>query len=167
MYKNIVYIILSVILCALQTTFLEIFGVRPNFMLILTVCAAVMHGGTGGGFVGFLCGTLLDCTGTGSMGANAFLLMYIGIVAGNFCNKHFNTQNIVVMSAVFVADIIYNLLYYFFGFYIWGEGNLLYVLWRIILVESIYSTLLSFMVLKLLFLFRMNGEKKKVQFVKW
>ena len=167
MYKNVVYIVLAIILCALQTSFLRIFGVVPNFMLILTVCAAVIHGGIGGGFAGFLCGLLADCTGAGNFGANAFLMMHTGIILGMFCNKHFNAQNIVVVSAVFVTDIIYNVVFYFFAFYIWGKGGMLFSLWRVILPESIYSAVMSLLVLKILFLFRMNAEKKKVQFVKW
>ena len=162
--KGAIYAILAVLFCALQTTvfeYLPFFSVRPNLLLGLVVCAALIGGAAEGGMVGFLCGILADVMGYGAFGVNTLMMMYTGVLLGISSRNFYRIRNVVAFSFAFVMNFIYSFLFYFFTYYIWGQGGFWLAIGRKILPESLYTAALSVLIILILrFANRRLSEKE-------
>ena len=139
--RAVYYTIAIIILGVLQTTVCANIGTKPLLLLAFAVCIGVTRGTVEGGAVGFASGLLFDLLGTGAKGLNALLFMYIGILAGYYCNNFFKDRATVALLFVAVAGVVYAFMYYLVSFYIWGEIQVLGVFRRIILPEVIYTVI--------------------------
>lgn len=108
--RIILYTILIFILVTTQVTFLnfiEIFGVRPNLIIILIVSIALLDGRNAGAAVGFFAGLCLDAVVGVALGYQALIGMLLGILLGNI-NKRFFKENIFVMViCTFISTVLY------------------------------------------------------------
>ena len=144
--KAVVYTISIILLTALQTTlvnYLQIFGIKPNLLFVFVVCIALFGGSIEGGMVGLLCGVIIDVIGHGAFGINSLAYLYIGVIVGYLCINFFRGGVIVAIGFVFGTSIVCGLLYYTFTYFMWGDTNLLLVLLRKIIPETIYNTVIT------------------------
>ena len=152
--RAVIYTISVILLTALQTTLincLQIFGVKPNLLLVFVVCVALLGGSIEGGMVGLLCGVIADVVGHGAFGINSLAYLYVGVVVGYLCINFFRGGAIVAIGFVFGTSIVCGLLYYAFTYLMWGDTNLFLVLLRRIIPETIYNTAIT---LPIYFLFK-------------
>jgi len=108
--RIIIYTILIFIFVTVQVTFLnftDVFGVKPNLIIILIVSVALLEGRNHGGTVGFFAGICMDSVVGIALGYQALLGMLLGILLGNI-NKRFFKENIFVMvTCTFISTIIF------------------------------------------------------------
>jgi len=144
--RTVVYTISVILLTALQSTlinYIQIFGIKPNLLLIFVVCVALFGGSIEGGMVGLFCGVVADIIGHGAFGVNSLAYLYIGVIVGYLAITFFRGGAIVAIGFVFCTSIICGLLYYTFTYFMWGDTNLFLALFRKIIPESIYTTAIT------------------------
>ncbi len=138
--------IFAILLCAWQTTVfdkIDFFGTRPNLLLAFTVCVALLYGSVEGGGIGLLCGVMTDVMGYGAFGINSLMLMYIGIGVGLVSKRFYRIEGIVAFAFSFASTFTYGIVYFFFAFFIWGNGSMWFAFSRRILPESIYTSFMA------------------------
>ena len=109
-------ICLLLLLCfVLQTTvadWLSIFGIAPDFVVILVVAVAIKNGPAAGTFIGFLCGFTQDVYAPVEwLGANSIAFTVLGFAVGQL-EERFLTLNLPAKVGVLgfgflVCDMIY------------------------------------------------------------
>jgi len=108
--RVILYAILIFIFVTVQVTFLnfiDIFGVKPNLIIILIVSISLLEGRKYGSAVGFFAGLCLDSVAGIALGYQTLIGMLLGILLGNI-NKRFFKENILVMLiCTFISTILY------------------------------------------------------------
>ncbi|MDR2811988.1 MAG: rod shape-determining protein MreD [Endomicrobium sp.] len=119
MKKFITYFLIYIIFCPLQFFFgkyINIYGVFPNFILILIVYLGLTKGVVSAEIAGFLFGLTWDVFSTDIFGMRTVIFTIIGYLTG-IMNRHFDkdsplTKIVIVLSA--------NLIYWFgFSFIYW------------------------------------------------
>jgi len=115
MLKLFIYVFLFFIASLLQTVIaprIEILGVQPSFLLILTVMVAFRHGGLAGCLIGFISGLFCDVYApTEWLGAFSLAYCTVGFVVGqineSFIDLNLLLQIVVLALSNFLKDVIY------------------------------------------------------------
>ena len=126
------------------------FGARANLMMALVVCVALTRGSFVGGAIGLLCGLITDVMGYGTFGVNSILMLYTGVCIGFFSFKFYRIRGIVAVIFSIFAVFTYNLIYYFFVYYIWGKGGMWFAITKIIIPECLYTAVIAVPLQKLI-----------------
>ncbi len=108
--RIILYTILIFILVTTQVTFLnfiEIFGVRPNLIIILIVSIALLEGRNHGAAVGFFAGLCMDAVVGVALGYQALIGMLLGVLLGNINKRFFKENMIVMIICTFISTFLY------------------------------------------------------------
>jgi len=114
-FKFFIYAFLFFIAALLQTVIaprIEVLGVQPSFLLILTAMVAFRHGGLAGCLMGFVSGLFCDVYAPIEwLGAYSLAYCVVGFIVGQI-NESFIDLNLflqIVMLALvnFLKDIIY------------------------------------------------------------
>lgn len=161
--RGVFYTILAVLFCALQTTIfgaVNLFGVRPNLLMALFVCVALLRGCFEGGAVGLLCGLLTDVMGYGTFGVNSLMFLYMGAGLGLLNGKFYRVRGVVAVFSAFAASFTYSFFYYFFAYFVWGNGGMWFALSHKILPESVYTAVAAIPVLFILIV--MNKRLREI-----
>jgi len=108
--KLLIYSLVLYVVLILQSTvvnYFEIFGVKPNIVLVFIICVAMIRGGNEAAIVGLVAGLLQDILSAKTLGGYAFLGFLVGAILGGY-NKRFYRENIF-MSVVFtfITTIVY------------------------------------------------------------
>lgn len=85
MLQPLVFLLLVPVLLILQSTafsYIAIYGIKPDFLLILVILNGFLRGTREGAFLGFLAGVIQDMTYGGYFGLNALTKMAAGYLAG-------------------------------------------------------------------------------------
>lgn len=138
----------------LQTTLfkhLQLAGVVPNMLLILTVSTSYVRGQKDGLITGFLCGLLSDMLFGNLIGLHALMYMIIGYIAGYTYNVYLRNYFFILLI-IGISDLFYGFMYYVFEFLTRGRFNILYYLRHIILPEMIYTMLIAVVFFKIFLL---------------
>ena len=111
MKRVIILGILITICFVLQTAlfpFLEIAGIAPDLMLILTVSFGLMRGRKEGMLVGFFCGFLYDVYFGYAIGPFMILYMILGYCNGFFHRLYLVEDVLLPIIIILVDDLIFN-----------------------------------------------------------
>lgn len=160
--RYITYIVLILINFILQTTlfnYIEIIGINPNTMLILTISIAFMRGEVEGGLVGFLSGLLVDSFFGQVLGLNAFIGLVVGFLCGKIFNEFYKDSIMIPFFLTFVFDLFYGFLFFFFNVFLRGYPNIFPFLKTTILPEAVYTSLISILIYPILFIINKKLEK--------
>lgn len=145
--KQLISAIVFFILIVIQTTWdgvLSIYGVVPNFMLTYTILYSFGQTPVKAGFLGAVCGLVFDMSSNGIIGFNALLVMYIAVIANHITNK-FYCENIIVSAIlVFALSLAYSIFKLTASVFLIDSLSFWYVLCRYVLLECLYSALLTF-----------------------
>lgn len=146
--KQIVGAVLAVFVCfILQTTVfsrLELAGVSPNLMLMLTSFYGFMWGQREGTLVGFFCGLLLDIFFGQYFGMYALIYMTIGFVNGLFRRFFYGDDVKLPLLFVGISDLLYGFIVYGALFLPRGKSEPLSYFMAIMMPEMLYTLILSF-----------------------
>ena len=145
--KFIFYFLWVIALAVIQTTMLrpiQIFGVQPNLFVIFVVCAAILSSSAPeSAIMGFVLGFLFDFLIGRTPGVSMLLLMYAGVLNGMLYKRILTGKYFGIITTVFVTSLLYSFLYYSMHFAMWGMGNFGYAFLRVMLVETVYNTIIA------------------------
>lgn len=163
--KRCITIGIIIIICfLLQSTvfhFVELAGVVPNLLLIVTMSFGLMRGRKEGLLVGFFCGLLVDIFFGSFLGPYAFIYMTMGYANGFFHRIYYVEDVLLPMLMITLNDFIYNVIIYILFFMLRNKLNFGGYLIRIIIPEMIYTILITLFFYKILV--RINLRLKKVK----
>ncbi len=163
--KRCITIGIIIVICFLcQSTvfhFLELSGVVPNLLLIVTMSFGLMRGRREGLLVGFFSGLLIDIFFGSVLGPYAFIYMSLGYVNGFFHRIYYVEDVLLPMIMITLNDFIYNIIIYVVYFLLRNRLDFIYYLRTVILPEMIYTILITLFFYKILV--RINLRLKKVK----
>ena len=125
-------------------------GIVPNVLIICTVSMGMICGKKEGCILGFIFGILMDALYSIYFGIYAFILALMGYAAGNLKQIFYEEDMTIPIVLIGVADFIYGIAIYIFGFFSRGRSNFLFYLRKIILPEVFYTLILAIFLYRLI-----------------
>jgi len=125
-------------------------GVKPDLLLILTVCTGCLSGERAGLGTGFICGLVWDIYASPVIGMQAFILALTGYMSGK-CKQFLYDEGIwmpVVLTAA--GDLLCGVWNYVLFFVLQGRQALLVSMMNIVFPEMLYTSLICVPVYPLL-----------------
>ncbi len=156
-----ILIIISFVLQSALFPFIEVAGVTPNLLLILTVSFGLMRGRKEGMLVGFFCGLLYDLFFGYAIGPYMLIYMVIGYCNG-FFHRFYLVEDVLLPIIIIVADdFIFNFATYVVFFVMRNRLNFSKYIKDIMLPDMIYTALLTLVVFK--FFVFVNKKLKQIE----
>ena len=163
--KRCITIGIIIVICfLLQSTlfhYLELAGVVPNLLLIVTMSFGLMRGRREGLLVGFFSGLLIDIFFGNVLGPYAFIYMTLGYGNGFFHRIYYVEDVLLPMIMISINDFLYNISVYFVFFMLRNKLDFSVYLFRIIFPEMIYTIIITLFLYKILV--RINLRLKRVK----
>lgn len=163
--KRIVTIAILIVLCfVLQTSVfsrLELAGVTPNLLLILTASFGFMRGKKEGMAVGFFCGLLMDVFTGNYIGLYTLLYVYLGFFNGMFRKIFYGDDLKLPLFLIGATDLIYGFIVYLFLFVMYQKKNISFYFFNLMLPEMIYTVLVAIFLYYLILKVNQWLEKSK------
>ena len=153
MKRSITIGIIIVVCFLLQSTvfhFLELAGVVPNLLLIVTMSFGLMRGRREGLLVGFFSGLLIDIFFGSILGPYAFIYMTLGYGNGFFHRIYYVEDVLLPMTMITLNDLIYNVIVYIVFFLMRNRLDFPTYFVDVILPEMIYTILITLFFYKIL-----------------
>ena len=122
---------------------INIGGIVPNLMVILTACFGFMEGELAGLLVGFGCGMLTDVFFGSFSGFYALIYMYLGYMNGKFCNIFYPEDVKLPLALIISTDLLYGLSCYVFLFLLRGRFNMGFYFGHVIVPEVIMTMIMT------------------------
>ena len=164
MKRSITIGIIIVVCFLLQSTvfhFLELAGVVPNLLLIVTMSFGLMRGRREGRLVGFFSGLLIDKFFGSILGPYAFIYMTLGYGNGFFHRIYYVEDVLLPMTMITLNDLIYNVIVYIVFFLMRNRLDFPTYFIDVVLPEMIYTILITLFFYKILA--RINLRLKRVK----
>lgn len=146
-----VIVILAFILQNTVFATLSMNGVKPNLLLIITVFFGFAAGLNNGMFTGFFCGLLCDIFFGSYIGVYSFIFMLLGGLGGIMSKVFYQDDVIFPYLTIALTDGMFGFIYYVFMFMVRGRFMFGDYFKSIILPEILYTLILSFFLLPLLY----------------
>lgn len=162
---SVLVCIFFIIICFLLqcTVFpsLNLGGIIPNLMIVVTASYGFMRGRKSGLLTGFFSGLLMDIFFGSTLGFYALVYMYIGYLNGVF-RKMFYPEDIKLPIALIVgSDFLYNIVIYILTFFLKGRFQFSYYFLNIIVPEMVYTIIVTCVLYPLLLLVESRLERKE------
>lgn len=161
--KLTVFLIISTCFI-LQCTLFQAFSfasISPNLLIVAVSSFGFMRGRKEGMWIGFFSGLLLDLFFGSVIGFYALVYAYIGYVNGFFRKRFFPDDIKLPLILIAASDLSYNMLVYFFLFFLRGRFRFGYYFLHIMLPELVYTILVT-IVLYFLIL-RINQKLESIE----
>jgi rod shape-determining protein MreD len=152
--KLILYPLIAVILCLTQISlinFIEIGGLTPNLLIILTVWITISEGQFIGLFAGFGIGLLFDIFSLDVIGTNALAQTVAAFISGWFYKvgkENLILGNFRFILIVFLGAFVHNIIYFFLYLKV-SELNFINFFLKYGIATSFYTTVFSVIVVLL------------------
>lgn len=163
--KRCITIGIIIVICfLLQCTvfhYIELAGVVPNLLLIVTMSFGLMRGRREGLLVGFFSGLLIDIFFGSVLGPYAFIYMTLGYGNGFFHRIYYVEDVLLPMIMISLNDFIYNIIIYVVFFLMRNRLDFFGYLKDVMLPEMIYTILITLFFYKILV--RINLRLKRVK----
>ena len=163
--KRCITIGIIIVICfLLQSTvfhYLELAGVVPNLLLIVTMSFGLMRGRREGLLVGFFSGLLVDIFFGTALGPYAFIYMTLGYGNGFFHRIYYVEDVLLPMIMISLNELIYNLIVYGVFFLMRNRLDFPTYFVNVVLPEMIYTILITLFFYKILV--RINLRLKRVK----
>lgn len=145
--KQVIVVLALIVVCYLmQTTIfphLELAGVVPNFLVILTTSFGLMRGTKYGMGVGFTCGLVVDFFSGSLFGIYILIYLYIGFLSGLFKKLFYGDDLKLPLALIGTCDIVYGLIIYGIWFLVRKQFAFGYYFIHVIMPEAVYTVLVS------------------------
>lgn len=123
-------------------TRLDLGGITPNLLIVLTASFGVMRGEKEGMFIGFICGLLMDIFFSEYMGLYSLVYLYIGFFNGKFKKIFYPDDIKLPIFLIIFSDLIYGLMCYI-SFLLRGKFHFGYYFLHIVLPEIVYTIIIT------------------------
>lgn len=130
-----------------EITFL---GISPNLFLVVTCGISFLFGSTTGGVCGLVFGLLQDMNIGRMIGLNGFLFMHIGIIMGQFNKRFFKDNYVVAVIFIILSTMVYELIVYILGAFIYSQDIMLGTLAVKILIRAFLNAITGIIVYPIL-----------------
>lgn len=140
------YVLLFVVFI-LQTTLVQkaaIFSVSPSLLLVLVICFSLINEPVPSATFAVVSGFLLDISFGRVLGFNALLMMYLALGISYVGQDFFRETSRSASFLVILCTIVYETFFSVFNFAIFGESSFWYVLVRVVTVEALYNSIVTF-----------------------
>ena len=150
------FITTAVILLAaylLQSTVfphLELAGIKPNLLLIVTAAFGFMRGPKEGMWIGLAAGLLLDVQCGDIIGFYGLIYLLVGALNGLFEQLFFDEDIKLPLFLITLSEFLYGIVIYFLMFLLKSDFKSPYYLGRIIVPELIYTIMVTLIVYPLI-----------------
>lgn len=134
----VILIVAYLLQCTLFSK-LQLGGIKPNLILIVTAAFGFMRGQREGMLVGFFGGLMVDIQFGDIIGFYALIYLAVGFVNGLFEQLYFDEDIKLPLFLIAGSEFIYGIVIYFLMFLMRSDFNFLYYLNQIILPELIYT----------------------------
>ena len=134
-------------------------GIVPNILIICTVSMGMIRGKKEGCIIGFVFGILMDALYSVYFGIYALILALMGYAAGNLKQIFYEEDMTLPILLIGLADFIYGIATYIFGFFSRGRTNFLFYLRKIILPEMFYTLILAIFIYRLIIFINKKIDK--------
>ena len=154
MLRVLILSLIAITNFVLQSTlfsYIAIGGIKPNTAIILTVSYAILRGDIEGAIFGFAMGFLQDVFFGNVLGLYALLGALVGFICGKPFKDFFTENYLLPVVLVFASMLAYEFVFYIFSFLIYGRTDFLYYFKRIILSETVYTTVLSLVIYRVVY----------------
>ena len=146
--KRRVLVLASLIyaVCLLQSTlteYIEIAGIRPNLLIVTAVCVALCRKEMESAFMGLLFGLGLDILIGRVLGWYAICLFLVCFCIGTVNSKLYKEKFLIPMFFVFFSTVAVQMAYYFINYFLKGYQDMVFVVTRLVLPESLYNAVLA------------------------
>ncbi len=131
---------------------LEMAGIIPNLLLVVTVSFGYLKGRKAGIIVGFLCGMLLDIFIGTYFGMNALILMYIGYLNGTVRLFYFGEDVKFPLFIISLSDLLYGSFVFAVMFLMRERSDFYFYLEHVIIPEAVYTVIVGIIVYYLIYL---------------
>ena len=136
-------ILLNFILESTLFQYTRIFGVKPDFTIILITSYAIMQGSAAGSFIGLASGLLQDLFFGSAMGVNGLSYMLTGYLIGQSNEKVFKDSFVPSIIFNIGAVFVYQHLFFLITYFSKNNISYIYALINIMIPQSIYNAILG------------------------
>lgn len=126
--------------------YMAIYGVTPNFIMLVVVTLALTSGPTEGAVAGFAGGLLFDLIGTGPVGAMALVLCVTGYLAGLLHAQMFAEGWLLPMTVLAIASLSAEIAYGLMLILLGDGGPFWSSFFARMLPGAVYNTALALLV---------------------
>ncbi len=148
-------VVLDVILESTLFQYTRIFGIKPDFTLMIIVAYGIMRGSSYGAFIGLGAGILLDLLYGRAIGINALAYMATGYVIGQVHENVFKDSFIPAVVFNFLAIILFQhafiMLAYFSNNFPSTDISYVNMLLQNILPQAVYNAVIGFVAYRLIY----------------
>ncbi len=128
---------------------MSIWGVKPDFLMAMTVCVALLEGPVVGALFGFTSGFLSDIFSTALLGVTALAKTALGFVVGIFSSRVISRSVLWPALLCFVASIFHEIIKFLTWKIVGAEGMPPFMFWSVLWLAT-YNGLLVLAVYPLL-----------------
>ena len=149
MKRKVVTFLLIIACFLIQSTVWPLlpFGtVTPNFLMVLTVSFALMHGSRSGVLTGFVSGLLVDIMYGSLIGMNALLFMLAGYLTGKVYQVFFDDDIKAPLLLVGISQFCYGIIYYIIQFIFGTRHEFGAYMLKAFLPELIYTLIITVLI---------------------
>lgn len=132
--------------CLLQSTvfeYIEIYGIRPNLLLIVAISVALLRSDLEAAFVGLACGLAMDILVGRALGWYGLSFFLVNFLVAQANPKLYKENPLIPAFFVFTSTIAIETLYYIITYFLKGYKDFVFVITKLILPESLYNAILS------------------------
>ena len=122
---------------------LELAGIKPNLLIIITASFGFMRGSREGMLVGFVSGLLADIQFGDMIGFYALIYLLVGFINGLFQRLYFDEDIKLPLFLISISEFLYGIIVYFLTYLLRSDFNFLLFLNKIILPELIYTIVIT------------------------
>ena len=122
---------------------LELAGIKPNLLIIITASFGFMRGSREGMLVGFASGLLADIQFGDMIGFYALIYLLVGFINGLFQRLYFDEDIKLPLFLISISEFLYGIIVYFLTYLLRSDFNFLLYLNKIILPELIYTIVIT------------------------
>jgi len=140
--RILIYGICIFVLLIIQSTIInsiQVFGVKPNLMLVFIVSVALLNGSVQGAVVGAVLGLMQDVISGKIIGFYCLLGMYLGLIIGAVNKRLYRENLIIIIFFTFLSTFVYEELVYIINTFINGQFDFNASFANTILPEAIYN----------------------------
>lgn len=141
-----IFLILMFIIQSTLAQHMSIFGVTPNLLLAAVVAVALSSEPAEAACLACGTGVVFDLMFGRVFGMSTLLFTYIALLSRAMLELMYEKTLISTMFITFLAMILYQCINLFLGFVIWGEGDFVFLFFRMILPCAAYTALMQIII---------------------
>ena len=104
---------------------LELAGIKPNLLIIVTASFGFMRGSREGVLVGFVSGLLADIQFGDMIGFYALIYLLVGYINGMFQRLYFDEDIKLPLFLIAISEFLYGIIVYFLTYLLRSDFNFL------------------------------------------